>query len=196
VTGRVLAFVVIRAVALWMFLNGVLGLSLFFQQWFDEDFVRRSQVAILVASTLLPMATALVVWANADWLSRHVVGPGGELAIGWDLQGLTRVAIAVVGLVILGQVLPMLAWQTAVAIQLNWWGNSLLGPMSAPADLRAQFWDVSGKANIASEIVSALLGLALVATPGRVAAMIGFGERAPQPEGNEAAQQGDEADER
>ena len=198
-TGQALAYVVVRAVSLWVFINGVLGLSLVFQQWLEEDFARQTQVAILIASTLLPMATALVVWANADWLSRRVVGPVGELTIGWDLQGLTRVAIAVVGLVTLAQVIPTLAWQASIAVQLNWWRNSLLGPMSAPADLRAQYWDVSGKANIVSEVVSALLGLALVAAPGRVAALIGFAERTGLPShpagGDGAAQQGVEADE-
>ena len=198
-TGRALAYVVIRALALWIFLNGVIGLSLVFQQWLEQDFGRQTQVAILVASTLLPMATSLVVWANADWLSTHVVGRAAESTIGWDLQSLTRLSIAVVGLVTLVQVIPTLAWQTSVAVQLNWWRNSLLGPMSAPADLRAQYRDVSGKANIVSEIVSAVLGLALVAAPGRVAALIGFAERASQrdntPESGEAAQQRDEADE-
>jgi hypothetical protein len=197
--GQALAYVVIRAVALWIFLNGVLGLSLVFQQWLEQDFARQTQVAILIANTLLPMATSLVVWANADWLSRHVVGASGDSPIGWDLQGLTRLSIAVVGLVTLVHVIPTLAWQTSVAIQLTWWRNSLLGPMSAPADLRAQYWDVSGKANIVSEVVSALLGLALVAAPGRVAALIGFGERTGRPpnelESDGAAQQGVEADE-
>ena len=198
-TALALAYVVIRALAAWIFLNGVMGLSLVFQQWLEQDFARQTQVAILVASTLLPMATSLVVWANADWLSTHVVGRTAASTIAWDLQSVTRLSIAVVGLVTLVQVIPTLAWQTSVAVQLTWWRNSLLGPMSAPADLQAQYWGVSGKANIVSEVVSAMLGLALVAAPGRVAALIGFAERASPrddtPESDEAAQQGDEADE-
>jgi len=198
-TSRALAYVVIRAVALSTFLNGVLGISLFLQNWSDEGSIREIQIKILIASTLFPIAIAVVVWANAGWLSRHVVGVAGDSPIAWDRDQLARLSIAVVGMVTLVHVIPTLAWQTSVAIQLTWWRNSLLGPMSAPADVRAQYWDVSGKANIASEVVTALLGVALVAAPGRVAATIGFGERKGGPtgvsEGDEAAQQGDEADE-
>jgi hypothetical protein len=93
------------------------------------------------------------------------------------LEPLTRLSIAVVGLVTLAQVIPTLAWQASVAIQLLWWRDSLLGPMSAPADLQAQYWGVSGKANIASEIVSAVLGTALVVAPDRVARLIGIVDR-------------------
>jgi hypothetical protein len=191
-----LAFVIIRAVALWILINGVLGLSLVFQQWLEQDFARQTQVAILLASTVLPMATALVVWVNADWLSTHVVGRQQFTVSDWNVEALTRLSIAVVGLVTLAQVIPTLAWQASVTMQLIWWRNSLLGPMSAPADLRAQYWGVSGKANIVSEIASALLGAVLVAAPGRVAALIGVAERQADQGVGEAAQQRDEADER
>ncbi len=191
--GR-LAFVAIRAVALWIFINGVLGLSLVFQQWLEQDFAKNTQVAILLASTVLPMATSCLVWVNADWLSARVVGPAdAPLTTDWSLEPLTRLAIAVVGLVTLAQVIPTLAWQASVALQLLWWRDSLLGPMSAPADLQAQYWGVSGKANIASEIVSAALGAALVVAPGRVASLVGIADRRAE-ESREAGQQGDEAD--
>jgi hypothetical protein len=196
-----LAFVVIRAVALWIFINGVLGLSLVFQQWLEQDFAKQTQVAILLASTVLPMATSVLVWAHADWLAARVVRRGAESAnIGWNPEAVTRLAVATVGLVTLAQVIPTLAWQGSVALSLVWWRNSLLGPMSAPPDLQAQYWGVSGRANIVSEVVSALLGLALVLAPGRVAALIGMVDRGDERrrvrQNDEAVQQGDEADER
>ena len=195
-----LAFIVIRALALWIFVNGVLGLSLVFQQWLDQDFARQTQVVILLASTVLPMATSLVVWASADWLAMRVArgtaaAPGD---IRWELQDLTRLCVATVGLVTLVQVLPTLAWQASVATSLLWWRNSALGPMSAPADLQAQYWGVSGKANIVSEVVTALLGLALVLAPARVAALMGTADRRAErhgaPGSDEGVQDGDEVD--
>jgi hypothetical protein len=198
--GNTLAFVVVRAVALWIFTNGVLGLSLLFQQWLEQPSARQAQVVILLANTALPIATAVLVWVNADWLAGHVVPHrAGSLRIGWDLEGVTRLAVATVGLVTLAHVIPTLAWQTSVAVSLVWWRNTLLGPMSAPADLRAQYWGISGRANIVSEVVTAILGLTFVLAPGRVAAFLGmvdrWDEKRDRPGGDGAVQQADAADE-
>ena len=195
------ASIVIRGVSLWLLIHAIAGVASVFQQWHEEDVVKQTQVLITLVSTLLPMATALLVWANADWLAKRVASVETDMSAiaSWSPQDLLRLVVATVGLVTLVQALTDLVWYSSVFVSMNWSRNTALGPVSASDDLRSQFWDVSGKANFASTVGRTVLGLLLVLKPSSIASLVG---RAEVPSENaaisgshEGVQQGDEADE-
>jgi hypothetical protein len=71
--------------------------------------------------------------------------------------------------------------------------SGILGPISASADLKAQFWEVSGKANFVSTVARTIVGLVFVLKPARVVSCVGR-DRARQASrelgSDEAVQQG------
>lgn len=174
------ASVVIRGVSLWLLVNSVSGVALAFQRWSDAEPVRQAQVLGLLAGTILPVATALLVWTNADWLAARVASVDDEsaaaAATAWNPRELLRLAVATVGLVTLVAAATELVWYSSVFVSLNASRDTAFGRLGASDDLRLQFWDVAGKANFASTVGRTLLGLLLVLKPRSVADLVGRGD--------------------
>jgi hypothetical protein len=183
-----------------MLVNAAAGLSALFQDWDAEPTVRQSQFLIVLVSTLVPAATALLVWANADWLAVRVASVESDPSAmaSWSPQEALRLGVATVGVVTLAHAIPELVWYASLFVSLNWERNTALGPMSASEELRAQFWDVSGKANFASTIGRAIVGLVMILKPAKIASHIGRGDLPPRgdagSENDGGVQQGVEAD--
>jgi hypothetical protein len=83
---------------------------------------------------------------------------------GWTPGELLRVATAIVGLLTLVRAIPDLAWYGSVLVGLNWWQNTLLGPEGAPQEVAKKYWTLTGKANFASTVVRAAVGVLLLAS--------------------------------
>lgn len=184
------ASIVVRGVALWLLINGLAGLALLFQQWPQVEWARPAQVMSILVGAILPLVIAGLVWANADWLGARVasaVDEQGSVLPGWSPQDLLRLTFAVVGLVTLVDALPQLVWYASAFLSLNWPQRTALGSFSTSDELRSQFWDVSAKANLASTVARAAVGLVLVLKPAHLASFVGRGEetRAAEPEAEE-----------
>jgi hypothetical protein len=116
----------------------------------------------------------------------------------WTSHELLRLAVAIVGFCILANAVTQLVWYMSVYVSLNTARSGVLGPISPSADLQAQFWDVSGKANFVSTVARTIVGFIFVLKPATVVSYVGRYDRTSQAStdsgGDEAVQQGDEAD--
>lgn len=171
------ASIVVRGVALWLLIESVAGLSAVFQQWHENAALRAVQVRVLIFAAVLPIATAAIVWANADWLATRVAAaePSTSAGPAWTSSELLRLAIAIVGLATLTRSLSELAWHASVFVTLNAARGSLL---DASTGLRAEFASVSSQADLISALARTAAGAFLVLKPGRVASMVGPNETA------------------
>jgi len=191
--AKTVAVVVIRGLALWVAIS-VLRATDLVRYWLNG----RINLPAVLSGTVLPLATAAVLWSWAEWLASRVVPSGTDAAgdVAWTSADLLRLAVAVVGIATLAWAIPEVAWQASVIVSLNWSRNTLLGP-SFPADARAQYWDIERKARLVAALVHMIVGLVLLLKPSVVSRLVG---RAELPKGTEAqqgrgaAEQGDEAD--
>jgi hypothetical protein len=196
------ATVVVRGVALWVAIQAIAGLGTLLQDWQAEEAVKRTQVAVVLVGTVLPLATALLVWANADWLATRLLAGGTHArdAAPWTPTELLRLSIALVGYCILADSVTKLVWYLSVYVSLNAVRSGILGPVTASADLRAQFWDVAGKANFLMTVAKTIVGLVFVLRPALVESYAGRYDRptvpTADPEADAGVEQRDEADER
>lgn len=193
------ASILIRGVALWLLINGITGVSAVFMPWPGGRMLKYPEVFVFSLRTLLPIATALLVWANADWLARRVASleEGTALRPDWTSVELLRLVVATVGIATAARAIPDLAWYASVLVSLNWTRNTLLGPVSASPDVVAKYWDLSTKARCVETVVRATVGVALIVMPNSIATWVGRAENGPPRThaGDEAVEQGDEADE-
>jgi hypothetical protein len=158
-----LAFVLVRALAVWLAVGALNNVSLLFQNWHEQAAVRSTQQLAVGVSVILPLATAALVWLTADWLSAKLVGPEPLPSLGAEPETVVRAVIGLLGLLTLAQSVPDLAWYAALYAAINATRETVLGPVGTSPDLRAQFWDVTGKANLASVVARAIVGIALMA---------------------------------
>jgi hypothetical protein len=176
------ASIVVRGIALWLVVNAIANLSLFLMRLRVDQLPRDAQLVWLLSMAvmiILPLVTAVVVWASADWLAARVASLETESAPGpeWTSPELLRLAVATVGLVTLVQTLPDLVWDAASYVSLNWSRRTLLGPMDTTPEMRAQFWNVTVKATLAKNLAKVALGAVLVLRPSLIASLVGRGER-------------------
>lgn len=129
VSVRTIAVLLIRIVALWVFIHSISGLAALFPPADDEHTRHAMRLAVLVGS-LLPMAVAFIVWSNADWLgARAAHGQGEEGGTPWFSADLERAAVAIVGVVVLTQSIPEMAWYGSLFMSLGATKSTFLGPV-------------------------------------------------------------------
>jgi hypothetical protein len=182
------ATLLVRAVALWLACNGVANLGLICLYRPGNDLALEA----ILNSTLLPILTGLGVWWSAAWLAKRMATaePASPVPPSWTPEEALRVAVAIVGLVILAEGLRELVWRGAFYVKLHWPG---------PGNVFGSDMDARDTANVVSALVRASLGVLFILKPAGIVALVGRAERAegpPQSESRRAAEQGDEADER
>jgi hypothetical protein len=129
-------------------------------------------VRVLVA-TLLPSFLAFVLWKNATALAARATSDLTDSPPQpWDTSQGVRAAIAVVGIVVLTQSIPEIAWYGSLFMSLNH-RDSFLGSIPASADIRAHYWSIEGKANVAAAVGRLLVGLTCLLRPAAVARLVG-----------------------
>jgi hypothetical protein len=160
------AKLLIRGVALWLVCSGIGNLSLLYLYRPGDDM---ALVAIL-NSTIFPVITGVVVWSGSTWLAGRMVSAEEESVVGvhWTPEEALRVAVAIVGLVILTDALRELVWRGAFWVKLLWAGPRYVFGRRGPDEYDA--------ANLVSAIVRATLGVFLVLKPRAVVAVVGRGE--------------------
>lgn len=191
-----------RLLALWFMANaavGVAGVPYFWDpQW---ENVR----AITVFNTLLPALVAIGIgvplWFSADGLATRTF-PGGERAATINplrSEALFALALAVIGVLLICESLPMLINGLALFVQSRSVARGVLGPNP---DIQSQIWHAGAKANVAAAAARLVIGAALFAGPAdlaRLAARVRkefAGNLAEEQKGvgDVAVEQGDEAD--
>jgi hypothetical protein len=191
-----------RLLALWFMANaavGVAGVPYFWDpQW---ENVR----AITVFNTLLPALVAVGIgvplWFSSDTLAARTFPGGGRAAAAGPLrtETLFALALAVIGVFLICESLPILVNGLALFVQSRSVARGILGPNP---DIQSQIWHAGAKANVAAAVTRFVIGAALFAGPANLARLVArvrkefFGNLAEEPEqvSDVAVEQSDEAD--
>ena len=160
------ATLLIRGVALWLVCSGIGNLSFLYLYRPGDDM---ALVAVL-HSTIYPVVTGVVVWSGSTWLAARMVSAEQESVAGvnWTPEEALRVAVAIVGLVILTDGLRDLVWRGAFWVKVLWAGPLHVFGRRGPDEYDA--------ANLVSAIVRSILGLVLLLKPRAVVAVVGRAE--------------------
>jgi hypothetical protein len=181
----VLAF---KLLGLWFAANGVIGLAnipYFWQSDRGEGFRMMAGIATAFPS-LLSLVVGGLVWINAGGLATHVAGRDpddlaanvfgdGEADLpaprkGIETQPLFALALAVIGVLMVVEAVPMIVYGTTMFVRSRQAGTAIFGPDPAQ---QALLWDASAQANFASACTRFLIGVALLLGPARLSAAYG-----------------------
>ena len=164
-SARDLAFVGCRLLALYFIYlalqsipHSFYALSNAFGAAQSQDMVQNFYGAaswLSLASPILSLAMALLLWLGAGWLSREVAEGAPEETATWSPQSLLSVGVVVLGLVLVSFALPQIVFYLlfvadGAAEALNFQVNYLI-----------------------SEVVQTIVGIGLVLGSGRIADTIG-----------------------
>ena len=174
-SGRTLALIILRALAIWLAAAALSGIGPLFQSWGEGELVRQAKLATTGIWALLPLVVSWLVWAAAPWLAARFLPAAFEVGIaGVSEQAALRIAVAVVGLWTLAEVLPNVAWYAYMDIQLSTYQKTAAGTLSAPVDLQREYWKLEGIADQVAIVVRLLFGVICLVRPATVAGTIGM----------------------
>lgn len=170
VTRQQVATAAVRAVAIWMIVQGVAagaGSVLFLTRARSLGVSEQPSGQLLVMVAVIPLVGGMILWASARWIATLVFRDlrSDESAVVPDLY---RIAAAFAGVFLLSQSIP------GVFVWLSSWvfsytaGRSVFGSPGLDAHDRGLLFDVQTRAAIVGTIVQVVLGTVLLAAPGSI----------------------------
>ena len=171
-TNRDVALLAFKLLGFWLIANTAIGAAQIPYFWEPQfEAVRHITVFFTVLPLLVAVGIGVPVWFSADWFAARIF-PDASPATRLDqLRGepLVAVALSVLGVLFVGEALPVLVNGVALFTQSRFIGSSILGP---DVDQRTLLWSAAAKANVAAGVARLLIGLALLAGPARLAAAL------------------------
>jgi hypothetical protein len=162
-----------KLLGIWLIANaaiGIAGLPYYWEPQFDG--VRRITVLFTVLPVLVAVGIGVPVWFSADWFAARIF-PAESQPTNLDRlrgQPILAVASSILGLLFVGEALPVVVNGVALFAQSRFAGSSILGP---DVDQRSLIWSAAAKANVTAGVARLLIGLSLLAGPTRVSAALG-----------------------
>jgi len=171
VTNRDVALLSFKLTGLWLMASAAVGVSGIPYYWESQSEGIRS---VTVFTTLLPALVAVGIgvplWLSADWFAARIFPVESPEAIRLDrLRGepLFGLALSILGVLFVGEALPVLVNGIALFTQSRSVGSSVLGP---DVDQQRLLWSSAAKANVTAGVARLLIGLLLLAGPAKLAA--------------------------
>ena len=169
VTRQQVATAAVRAVAIWMIVQGVaagVGTVLFLTRARSLAVTDHLSSQLIVMVSVVPFLGGMILWASARWIAKLVFRDqrsDGSTVV----PDLYRIAAAFAGVFLLSQSIP------SVFVWLSSWvfshtsSRSVFGSVLDAHD-RELLFDVQTQAAIVGTIVQLVLGAVLVAAPDRI----------------------------
>ena len=170
-TNRDIARLAFKLVGLWLMAStatGVAGIPYYWSSGFEK--ADRMTVFFSLLPALVALGIGVPVWFSADWFAARIFPVESPEAIRLDrLRGepLFGLALSILGVLFVGEALPVLVNGIALFTQSRSVGSSVLGP---DVDQQRLLWSSAAKANVTAGVARLLIGLLLLAGPAKLAA--------------------------
>jgi hypothetical protein len=172
VTNRDVALLAFKLLGLWLIANaaiGIAGLPYYWEPQFDG--IRRMTVFFTLLPVLVSVGIGVPVWFSADWFAARVFPAESQPTSLDRLRGqpLLAVASSILGLLFIGEALPVVVNGVALFTQSRFADSSILG---ADVDQQRLIWSAAAKANVTAGVARLLVGVVLLAGPVRLSAAL------------------------
>jgi hypothetical protein len=169
VTNRGVALLAFKLLGLWLIASAAISVAAIPYLWqpqFEE--ARTLTILATVLPALVSVGIGVPVWLSADWFAARIFPVEAPQPGPSDLlrpEPLLALALLILGIVFVCESLPVLVNGVALFAQSRHAGSSLLGP---DMDQQRILWSAAAKATFAGSVARLLIGLGLIAGPGRL----------------------------
>jgi hypothetical protein len=167
-TIHALAYLAVRLLSLWLIVWSFVNLAGFAADWPSEPINSLFRMSIL-SLTILPFASALVLWVFSDSLAEYLARgvPEGPTAAIIEPSMLHKVGVSLLGLWLVVNVLPELVQVSAIYLSMRFARPPEL-PYDEATDYKIWTYAQAGSARFASLLVRFVIGVTLFLGPQRV----------------------------
>lgn len=170
-TTRVVVFVASRLLSLWCIVSSISALaSVPAMDWGLPGETRYAQVSAMVSLVLVPLAWGLVLWFGSAWVANRVSIDVGGLqpdTVPLESSHVFAMGTALLGLVVIVQVLPELANWVAFAIAARY-APTGGEPIDTTLQLQRWLYQQAGIARGVSLLARLAVGIVFLLGPGRL----------------------------